>query len=132
MMQGDEPLIHIMYEEMGKLLSSLVYKFIKNTHPYKSYVETLELKLIEELVKFDVTKKKHVRSSINIGMKAKILFNSPLLSNDAKKIKFQNECLSFYQVVTTHLQEHLPFHVSLLSHSQYLQSENPNIQVYNI
>ena len=76
-----------MYEEMGKLLSSLVYKFIKNTHPYKSSVETLELKLIEELVKFDVTKKKHVRSSIDIGMKAKILFNSPLLSNDAKKNK---------------------------------------------
>ena len=101
-MQGDKPPIYIMYEEMGKLLSSQVCEFIEKAHPYKSSYETLELKAIKELVKFDkfdVSNKEHA----DIGMKAETLFHSTLLSNDAKEVTFRNECLSFYQVVTTFL-----------------------------
>ena len=63
-MLGDEPRICLMYEKMGKLLSSLLCKFIKNAHVYKSSAETLELKPIEELVKLDANKKEHVKSRI--------------------------------------------------------------------
>lgn len=74
-MVDDEPRICLMYEEMGKLLSSLVCKFIKSAHVYKSSVKTLELKPIEELVKLDVDKKEHVKPKINIGTNTKILFH---------------------------------------------------------
>ena len=38
-------------------------------------MKTLELKPIEELVKFDVNKKEHVKSKINIETNAKTLFH---------------------------------------------------------
>lgn len=57
------------------LLSSLVCKFINSAHVYKSSMKTLELKPIEELVKFDVNKKEHVKSKINIETNAKTLFH---------------------------------------------------------
>lgn len=87
-MQGDEPPIHIMYEAIGILLSSLVCKFIKKAHSCKSSCETCELKPIIELVKFDVSKKELLKSKIDIVMKSETLFHSTLLSNGAKEVTF--------------------------------------------
>ena len=85
-----------MYEEMGKLLSSLVSKFFKNVHVHKFSVENLKPKPIKELLKLGASKKEHVKSKVDIGTKAKTLFHSTFLSNDAKKVKFRDECFSFH------------------------------------
>ena len=90
-MLGDEPRICFMYEKMGKLLSSLLCKFIKNAHVYKSSAETLELKPIEELVKLDANKKEHVKSKINIRAKAKSVFHRILQITRILQMNFSDK-----------------------------------------
>ena len=45
---------------------------------------------------------------------------------DEKQQKFRSDCLKFYVTSTKYLLDHIPLHVSVIKHSQYLHPEKIN------
>ena len=109
--QRKEPMIHILYTAMGSFLSKMLTKFV----PAKVFMDEAgtpeqRMKSIEYLANIDVSKEKNQRllKSIDIGTKTKLFFLQGDVLEETK-VKFRQECLSFYVTAVTLLQKNLPF-----------------------
>ena len=85
------------------------------------------MKSIEYLASIDVSKEKNQRSlkSIDIGTKTKYFFLQGDVLEETK-VKFRQECLSFYVTAVTLLQKNLPFTAPVIRDAQFLHSEKKN------
>ena len=85
------------------------------------------MKSIEYLASIDVSKEKNQRSlkSIDIGTKTKIFFLQGDVLEETK-LKFRQECLSFYVTAATLLQKNLPFTALVIRDAQFLHPEKRN------
>ena len=63
---------------------------------------------------------------MEIGTFAKRLLESYDILKDDICVKFQQECLKFYQRATTYLLEKLPIDNKLIKYAQYLHHEKTN------
>ena len=79
-------------------------------------------------ISIDVLKKENWKPAnfIDIGTKAKVLFGSSSFMTDEGQQKLRSECLKFYITSTKYLLDHLPLHVSVIKHAQYLHPEKAN------
>ena len=115
--QSDEPKIHLLYPV--KLLSRLMNTFI-----CKRFLSATD----PDNVSIDVLKKENWKpvKVIDIRTRAKVLFGDPDLMTDEKQQTFRSDCLKFDVTSTKYILDHLPLHVSVIKHSQYLHPEKIN------
>ena len=115
-------MIHILYTAMGSFLSKMFTKFVLAT-VFMDEGGTPEhgMKSIEYLASIDVSKEKNQRSlkSIYIGTKTKLFFLQGDVLEETK-MKFRQECLSFYVTAVTLLQKNFPFTAPVIRDS-YIQ-----------
>ena len=125
--QSNEPLIHMLYPKMGNLLLKLMTKFISKANVYDDADGMRTPKPVSDLTKVDVSLKSVQLSTknIDIGTKAKLLLLESNLSV-AEKSTFRHNCLKFYAVAVSYLQDKLPFNVSLIKHAQYFHPDKRN------
>ena len=120
--QSEEPMIHLLYPEMYKLLESLMTKFIR-----KKRLANISS---DDMHKIDVTKKTNHKpvNFIEVGTKAKVLFSDFLIDfiPSEKHVKFRREYLQFYISSVKYLQVQLPFDIDVIKHAQYLHPEKRN------
>ena len=116
--QSYEPRIHMLYDSMCKLVSSLQQKFIG-----KKLLSGVDSKNIFVDIHFQENRK--ALQFVDIGTKAKNLLNE--LTHQLKialdKLdKFRKDCLNFYLYARTHLfcWDSSFFHVPVIKHAQYL------------
>ena len=88
--QSEEPMIHLLYPEMCKLLTNIMRKFIRNKYadqPPPAGLHTV-----------DVTKEKYQKplNLIDIGTKAKVLFSNVSFLPSEEQKKFREDCFDFY------------------------------------
>ena len=85
------------------------------------------MKSIEYLTSIDVSKEKNQRSlkSTDIGTKTELFFLQGDVLEETK-VKFRQECLSFYMTAVTLLQKNLPFTVPVIRDTQFLHPEKRN------
>ena len=113
--QSDEPLIHLLYPSMCKLVSNLMGKFI--CKKMLSGVDSENL-----LVDIHLKTNRKPLSLIEVGTKAKGILNEQahLLNVSQDKLQYlRKECLDFYLAAATHLLDRLPFHVLVIKHAQF-------------
>ena len=106
-LQRKEPMIHILYTVMGSFLTKMLTKFV----PAKVFMDKTgtpeqRMKSIEYLVSIDVPKEKNQRSleSIDIGSETKLFFYQGDVLEETK-VKFRQECFSFYVTAVTLFQK---------------------------
>ena len=85
------------------------------------------MKSIEYLASTDVSKEKNQRwlKSIDIGSKTKLFFYQGDVLEETK-VKFRQECLSFYVTAVTLFQKNLPFTAPVIRDAQFLHPEERN------
>ena len=118
-------MIHILYTAMGSFLSIMLSKFV----PAKVFMDEAgtpeqRMKSIEYLTSIDVSKEKNQRllKSIDIGTKTKLFFLQGDVLEETK-VKFRQECLSFYVTAVTLFQKNLPFTAPVIPNAQFLHPE---------
>ena len=121
-------MIHILYTAMGSFLSKMLSKFV----PAKVFMDEAgtpeqRMKSIEYLTSIDVSKEKNQRllKSIDTGTKPKLFFLQGDVLEDTK-VKFRQECLSFYVTAVTLFQKNLPFTAPVIRDAQFLHPEKRN------
>ena len=100
--QIDEPLVHMLYQKMGKLLFNFSNKFRKNGSIYEESITFP--KSISDLMNIYLTLQRAQKSSRNtvIGPKTKLLLTESSLL-DFKNLTFSGECLKFYAAAVAYL-----------------------------
>ena len=121
-------MIRILYTAMGSFLSKMLTKFVP-AEVFLDEAGTPEQRMmsIEYLASIDVSKEQNQRSlkSINIGTKTKLFFLQGDFLEETK-VKFRQECLSFYVTTVTLLQKNLPFTAPVIRDAQFLHPEKRN------
>ena len=122
--QSEQPMIHLLYWSMEKLLFCLVQKFVAKKYLFQANGSA---KSSSELVKLDVYDRSHQKSLrlIEIGTKAKVLLSGNLVL-DEKHDLFRKECQLFCAKAVMYLQQNLPFDVAILKYAQFLHPEKRN------
>jgi hypothetical protein len=112
---------------MANLLSSVLNKFIRRQFLYNSDREVQSLKPISELTSLNISEKTCQKppNLIDIGTKAKLLLSESILP-DEKKTVFRRNCLNFYVVSASYLQQNLPFNRYLIKYAQFIHPEKRN------
>ena len=118
--QSKEPMIHLLYPEMYKLLESSMTKFIR-----KKRLANISS---DDMHKIDVTIETNHKpvNMIDVGTKAKVLFSVVDFIQSEKHVKFRRECVQFYISSVKYLQVQLPFDIAVIKHAQYLHPEKRN------
>ena len=126
--QSKKPHIHILYDEMEKLLWQTMSKFIK-TKQLSSQKEDGSTKQTSatELIWLDVYNKKLIKpiKMVDIGTKAKSLFPPSTFDLSETEESFRKDCLNCMQVTSKHLQKKLPLN-SFFLNCGYLQLRKKN------
>ena len=111
--QSDKPLSLFLYQELKKIIYSLLEKFIK-----------LEVnKSVFKMMKFDLNANRAHHKNGTIGIATTSLLNKLKASEDAK-IQFRRECLDFFVGVVHKLQERCPLKYKL---TRTVSPLNPNL-----
>ena len=124
--QSEEPRIHMLYNGMGSLLSSLMSKFVNKKSLYVAGGEKDTLKPVIQLLSLNVNLKENLKSKalIDIGTKAKLLLSE--IPDQDKVAFFRSSCLKCYVSATDYLQINLPFNNKVIEHAQFLHPEKRN------
>ena len=124
--QYEQTMIHVLYPGMVEMIRTVMTKFVR-----KKCLVTDQgtLKLDEDLLKVNVLCEKICTpaNQVEFGMFAKRLLGSNNILTDDICLKFQQECLKFYQRATTYFLEKLPIDSKLIKYAQYLHHEKRNI-----
>ena len=114
--QSAEPMIHLLYPVLCKLMNALQMKFVK-----KSKLSSDD---ITKNVYINVSEDKNIKplSKIDVGTRAKTLLSKNVMASDTEK-KFRQDCLNFFVTAVKYLQSNLPYDVSLLQHAQYIHPD---------
>ena len=114
--QSSEPMIHLLFPEICKLLTNLMCKFIKKKVLSKDASENLEI---------DVCKSTNCKSAsfVEIGTKARLLVGDRTLITNELTETFRKSCLSFFVTAIHYLQVHLPHSTPVIKHAQFLHPE---------
>ena len=124
--QYEQTMIHVLYPGMVEMIRTVMTKFVRK----KCLVTDQEtLKLDEDLLMVNVLCEKICTpaNQVEFGMFAKRLLGSNNILTDDICLKFQQECLKFYQRATTYFLEKLPIDSKLIKYAQYLHHEKRNI-----
>jgi len=123
-----KPRIHILCEEMEKLLWSTMSKFVKTKH-LRSQKEDGSTKQTPAIVllELDVFNKKMTKplKMVDIGSKAKSLFLPSPLELTEKEEVFRKDCLKCTCLTAENLQKKLPFN-SFLHNCTYINFQKKN------
>lgn len=111
--QTSDPMIHLMYENLIKLMYNVARKFIKESHVSKE----------SDFSSLDFTKHQKHPNKIDIGTRAtSLLCKSDVSENDKRDVQLQ--CLKFYVKVSEYLQAHLPVENEIIKAARALQPSN--------
>ena len=123
--QYEQPMIHVLYPGMIEMIRTIMTKFVR-----KKYLVADQgtAKSDEYLLKVNVLSEKICKpaNQVEIGIFAKRLLGSDNILIDHICLKFQQECLKFYQRATTYLLEKLPIDNKHIKYAQYLHYEKRN------
>ena len=126
-LQSMKPLIHTLYEEMGKLHWNIMAKFVKSKHltemkdGEKHTLSVSQLLLVNSCDKDVVKGLRHV----DIGTKASGLFLSSSLSIGEVEKNFRSDCLQAYRNVADYLKRMLPIN-SFIENAAFINLEKIN------
>ena len=103
--QSDKPLSSFLYQELEKIIYSLLEKFIKP--------EVLAVnKSVFKMMKPDLNANRVHYRNVKIGIAATSLLNK-LKASEGIKIQFRRECLDFFVKFVHNLQERCPLRYKL-------------------
>ena len=124
--QSEEPRIHLLYNSMSTLLTSLMSYFVKTTSFHIKGKLTNPKKSILDLVCVNVNAQENQKpaSLIEIGTNARLKISE--IPDQAKIDSFRSSCLKCYVSATDYLQKHLPFNNNVIEQSQFLHPEKRN------
>ena len=103
--QYDQPIIHMLWSRMIELIWSLMSKYVSKGQ----LLSQRAAKKPEEILDINVCNKSNCKKPplVDFGTRAKMEFAGTLQTN-SKKMKFEKECLQFYQVSVQYLLDQLP------------------------
>ena len=114
--QTVEPMIHLLYPALCRLMNALQMKFVKSSKLSTDLAKNVYINVGDE-------KKLKPLSKIDVGTKAKTLISNNSVIKDDDTEKFRKNCLNFYVTAVQYLQSNLPYDILLLQNAQYLHPE---------
>ena len=115
--QYDQLIIHMLWSRMIELIWSLMSKYVSKGQ----LLSQRAAKKPEEILDINVCNKSNCKKPplVDFGTRAKMEFAGTLQTN-SKKMKFEKECLQFYQVSVQYLLDQLPLKSKIIKQAQYL------------